>query len=160
MRSVKVLVFLAVVVLQAFSQDTAESQTECKFLDGKAISIALPDDTGRVARMTTNERLVTVKGISIPSGDYTISPVENPSKKWTLAIKSDADNRGLPPVPMSSHPTASPAQRFTVALRRTGASCTMSWTLKQSNVILSVEFAERNTDMPLLPRDLGGGPIK
>ena len=161
MSPVKVLLFLAVAVVGASAQDASESQTECKFLDGKAISIALPDDSGRVARMTTNERLVTVKGISIPSGDYTISPVENsPSKKWTLAIKSDAGNRDLPPVPMSSHATAAPAQRFAVALKRTGASCTMSWTLKQSNVILSVEFAERNTDMPLLPRDLGGGPIK
>ena len=160
MSPVTVLLFLAVAVLGAFAQDTSESQTECKFLDGKAISIALPDDSGRIARMTTNERLVTVKGISIPSGDYTISPVENPSKKWTLAIKSDAGNRDLPPVPMSSRATGSPVQHFTVALNRTGASCTMSWTLKESNVILSVEFGERNTDMPLLPRDLGGGPIK
>jgi hypothetical protein len=160
MSPVKLLLCLAAVVLQTFAQDASESQTECKFLDGKAISIALPDDSGRVARMTTNERLVTVKGISIPSGDYTISPVENPSKKWTLAIKSDAGNRDLPPVPMSSRATTSPAQRFTVAVKRTGASCTMTWTLKETNVILSVEFGERNTDLPLLPRNLGGRPIK
>jgi hypothetical protein len=110
--------------------------------------------------MTTNERLVTVKGINIPSGDYTISAVENPSKKWTLAIKSDAGNRDLPPVPMSSRVTTSTAQRLNVAVKRSGASCTMTWTLKETNVVLSVEFGERNTDLPLLPSDLGGRPIK
>jgi len=68
MSSVKVLLLPAVAVPGAFTQDTSESQTECKFLDDKAISIALPDDSGRVARMTTNERPVTVKRISIPSG--------------------------------------------------------------------------------------------
>ena len=160
MSSVKLLLFLAAVVLQTFAQDISESPTECKFLDGKAISIALPDGGGRVARMTTDERLVTVKGINIPSGDYTISPVENPSKKWTLAIKSDAGDRDLPPVPMSSRVTTSTAQRFNVAIKRTGASCIMTWTLKETNVILSVEFGERNTDLPLVPSDLGGRPIK
>jgi|HubBroStandDraft_4_1064222.scaffolds.fasta_scaffold219874_2 hypothetical protein len=160
MSHVKLLLCLAAAVLQTFAQDTSGSQTECKFLDGKAISIALPDDSGRFARMTTNERLVTVKGINIPSGDYTISPVESPSKKWTLAIKSDAGNRDLPPVPMSSRVTTSTAQRFNVAVKRTGASCTMTWTLKETNVILSAEFGERNTDLPLLPSDLAGRPIK
>ena len=160
MSPVKLLVCLAAVALQTFAQDASESQTECKFLDGKAISIALPDDSGRVARLTTNERLVTVKGINIPSGDYTISPVENPSKKWTLAIKSDAGNRDLPPVPMSSRVTTSTAQRFNIAVKRTGASCIMTWTLKDTNVVLLVEFGERNTDVPLVPSDLGARPIK
>lgn len=96
----------------------------------------------------TSEDLITVKGTNIPARGYTISIVSNPAE-WTLILNKATvyDSGELARVPMSVTKLSSPVENFTISFDHTGASCTMriSW----ENTRASLEFAERNTDLPL-----------
>jgi Protein of unknown function (DUF2911) len=97
----------------------------------------------------TSEDLVTVKGTNIPAGGYTILEVPYPAE-WTLIINKDTvyDSEELARVPMSVTKLSSSVENFTISFDHTGASCTLrvSW----ENTQASLEFAERNTDLPRL----------
>jgi len=75
MKAKTILPFVFFLTLRAVSQDvpTAQAQAQCKFSDGKKISVTYSFER-RDYRFATDESLVTVKGISVPAGDYTVSP--------------------------------------------------------------------------------------
>jgi hypothetical protein len=153
MRTKTILVFAMFLTLRVVAQDTPKSQTQCEFSDGKTIRIMYSSEPAGSARLSTDESLVTVKGIAVPAGDYIVLPARDSHDNWTLTIRKQSGKSGssqLPPVPMSATTAASPIDKFTVSFDSTGGSCTMLWGLKKSNALLSLEFTERNTDMPVL----------
>ena len=95
-----------------------------------------------------SEDLITVRATNIPASGYTISIVPNPAV-WTLILNKATvyDSGELARVPMSVTKLFSPVENFTISFDHTGASCTMriSW----ENIRASLEFAERNTALPL-----------
>jgi hypothetical protein len=102
-----------------------------------------------------NENLITVKGTSVPVGDYTIFTVPNPDK-WTLIINKHTGEDGMPykyeseelvRVPMSVRKLSSPVESFTISFDHTGGSCTMHMNWEHTQA--SLEFTERNTDLPV-----------
>ena len=154
MKAQTILIYAMFLTLQAAAQDTPKAQTQCNFPDGKTIRIMhVPEHVGSTD-LATDESLVTVKGISVRAGDYVVSPARDSHNNWTLTMKKKAAGKEgssqLPPVPMSATTPASPIQQFKVSFDQTGASCTMLWGMEKSNILLSLEFTERNTDMPVL----------
>ncbi len=147
------------------------AQAQCNFSDGKTITVdySSPRMRGRkifgnlvpygeIWRTGANEattfviaeNLVTVKGTSV----FT---VPNPDK-WTLIINKHTGEGGTPykyeseelaRVPMTVTKLSSPVENFTISFDHTGGSCTMrmSW----ENTQASVEFTEKNTDLPVAP---------
>jgi hypothetical protein len=152
------------------------AQARCEFADGKTITVnySSPRARGRkvfgelvpygevwrtganeATTFLTNENLTTVKGTNIPPGSYTVFTVPN-SNTWTLIINKRTGQWGIPysyeseelaRVPMSVTKLSSPVENFTISFDHIGGSCTMrmGWETTQA----SLEFVERNTDMPL-----------
>jgi hypothetical protein len=153
MRAKTILISAVFLTLRVAAQDTPKAQTQCNFPDGKTIRIMHVSEHVGSTDLATDESLVTVKGISVPAGDYVVSPTRDSHNNWTLTMRKKAGKEGssqLPPVPMSATTPASPIQQFKVSFDQTGASCTMLWGMGKSNILLSREFTERNTDMPVL----------
>jgi len=154
MKAKAILAFVFVLTLQAVSQDVSNPQTEaqCKFSDGKKIAVTYSSES-RKYRLATDENLVTVKGISVPAGDYTAVLRWEPVHGWDLIMKkqtkTDASS-DLPPLPMSAITSTLPAGNFRVSFEQTGGSCMMHGRSEKSNTLLSLEFAEKNTDLPVL----------
>jgi Protein of unknown function (DUF2911) len=103
--------------------------------------------TGTITFITDDD-LVTVKGTSIPSGGYALLVVPYPDA-WTLIFNKNtvSESGEVARVPMSVKKLSTPVEDLTISFDRTGGSCTMriSWENRQA----SLEFAERNTDLPL-----------
>jgi hypothetical protein len=153
MRAKTILISAMFLTLRAAAQDTPKLQTQCNFPDGKTIRITHVSEQLGSTDLALNESLVTVKGISVPAGDYVVSPAKDSHNNWSLTMRKKAGKEGsslLPPVPMSATTPAAPIEQFTVSFDQTGASCTMRWGIEKSNILLSLEFTERNTDMPVL----------
>ncbi|HJT69953.1 MAG TPA: DUF2911 domain-containing protein [Terriglobales bacterium] len=144
-------------------------QTQCKFSDGKTISIDYSSPRmkgrkifgdlvpyGQVWRTGANEATtfvtntgVTADGRDIPAGNYTIFTVPEQSK-WTLIVNKKTGEWGIPykyesdelaRIPMSVSKTSSPVENFTIAFDQGGSTCTMkiSWEETQA----SVQFTEK-----------------
>ena len=96
----------------------------------------------------TDDDLVTVKGTNIPAGSYTFLVVPNPDK-WILIINKNTvyESGELVRVPMSVKKLSAPVEDFTISFDRAGGSCTMR--IRWENTQASLEFAIRNTDLPL-----------
>ncbi len=152
------------------------AQAQCKFSDGKTITVAYssPRMRGRkifgnlvpygevwrtganeATKFVTSGTLITVKGTGIPAGDYTIFTVPNPDK-WTLIINKHTGEGGTPykyeseelaRVPMSVTKLSSPVENFTISFDHTGGSCLMH--MNWENTQASLEFTEKNTDLPV-----------
>ena len=154
------------------------AQAQCQFSDGKTITVDYSSPRmkgrkifgelvpfGQVWRTGANEAtsfvtsggLITAKATNIPAGSYTIFTVPN-SDQWTLIINKHTGESGadykyqseeLARVPMSVAKLPSAVENFTISFDHTGGSCTMraSW----ENTQASVEFTEKNTDMPVQP---------
>jgi hypothetical protein len=154
MRVKTTLISVMFLTLQAAAQDTPKAQSQCNFPDGKKIRVTPISERAGSTELATDESLVTVKGIGVPAGDYVVSPSKDSNNNWSLMMRNKAgkgSSSELPPVPMSATTTASPIEKLKVFFDQTGASCTMRWGIGKSNILLSLEFAERNTDMPVLP---------
>jgi len=153
------------------------AQAQCKFSGGKTITVdySSPRMRGRkifgelvpygevwrtganeATTFVTNENLLMVKGSNVPAGSYTIFTVPD-RDKWTLIINKHTGESGTPykyeseelaRLPMSVTRLSSPVENFTISFDHTGGSCTMrmSW----ENTQASVEFAEMNTDLPVI----------
>ena len=138
-------------ILRVSAQDAAKAPTHCRFADGKTINVTYSDHVG-TTRLATDESLVTVNGISVPSGNYVISASKDSRNNWSLRMKKVSGSKNgpsqLPPVPMSINTSASPI--VGVSFDQTGGSCTMLWAVENSSVLLSVEFTQRNADIPVL----------
>lgn len=88
----------------------------------------------------------------MPSGDYAVSAAKDQDNNWTLRMRKQILKTGdwvLPPLPMSVATKALPVGSVPVVFDRTGGSCMMYWRQKDSNSLLSLEFARENTDMPV-----------
>jgi len=152
------------------------AHAQCEFSDGKTITVDYSSPRmkdrkifgelvpyGEVWRtganeattFVTNESLITAKGTNIPAGSYTIFTVPN-SDQWTLIINKHTGESGTPykyeseelaRVPMSVTKLPSALENFTISFDHTGGSCMMrvAW----ENTQASVEFSEKNTDMPV-----------
>ena len=146
MKPKTLLVLATFLTLRAVAQDSLKS--ECKFSDGKTIRVMRSSDPARAVRFSTDGSLVTVKGVSVPAGDYIALPAWDSHNNWTLRMKGNGKEQLLP-VPMSATTPTRPNDK-SISFDSTGASCTLHWRLGKSNILLSLEFAEKNTDMPLL----------
>ena len=154
------------------------AQAQCKFSDGKTITVdySSPRAKGRkifgelvpygqvwrtganeATTFVVNENLVAAKGTNIPAGSYTIFTVPT-ADKWTLIISKHTGEWGIPykyeseevaRVPMSVSKTAAPVENFTISFDQTRGGCTMQ--LSWENTQASVEFTEKNTDVPVKP---------
>ena len=154
------------------------AQAQCKFSGGKTITVdySSPRMRGRkvfgelvpygqvwrtganeATTFVTDENLITVNGTKIPAGSYTIFTVPN-RDKWTVIVNKTTNEWGIPykyeseelvRVPMSVTTLPSPVENFTISFDQTGGSCAMrmSW----ENTQASVEFTEKNTDVPTAP---------
>jgi len=153
MRAKTILILAMFLTFRAAAQDTPKAQTQCRFPDGKTIRIKNFSERVGSTQLATDESLVTVKGMSVPAGDYIVLPARDSHNNWTLTMRKKTGKRGssqLPPVPMSATTPSSPIENFTVSFDQTGASCTMHWEMEKSYILLSLEYTERNTDMPVL----------
>lgn len=154
MKAKTILAFVFFFTLRAASQDVPEPQTQaqCNFSDGKKITVTY-SSSSKNYRLATDESLVTVKGINVPAGDYTVVPAWDSHNKWTFRMKKQTEKGQsweLPPVPMSATTSNLPVGNFAVSFDQTGGSCMMHWGSEKSNILLSLEFTEKNTDLPVL----------
>jgi hypothetical protein len=154
------------------------AQAQCKFSDGKTITVdySSPRAKGRkifgglvpygevwrtgandATTFVVNENLAAAKGTNVPAGSYTIFTVPT-ADKWTLIISKHTGEWGIPykyeseelaRVPMSVSKTPAPVENFTISFDQTGGGCTMQ--LSWENTQASVEFTEKNADVPVKP---------
>ena len=141
--------------LQGASQDTPKPQTQaqCKFADGKKVTVTYSSEHGNY-QLSTEENLITVKGIHVPAGDYTIVRAGDRENQYNLIMRrqtSTGRSWDLPRLPLSASTSDSPVGNFAVSFDQTGGSCVMHWRSEKSNLLLSLEFAEKNTDLPVIP---------
>ena len=104
--------------------------------------------------LVTNENLFAAK-TNIPAGSYTIFTLPT-ADKWTLIISKHTGEWGVPykyeseelaRVPMTVSKTSAPVENFTISFDQTGGGCTMQ--LSWKNTQASVEFTEKNADVPM-----------
>ena len=162
MTKTVVLVSLLCLALPLVSQEVSkpQTQTQCKFSDGSIIAVThiFKSETYELA---TDDDLLTVRGMSVPAGHYAVLPTKDSrNDRWTLTMRNKnakGESRELPPVPMSvvqsvqlkRNEAFPPMSSFTVSFEQTGGSCMMHWRSDKPNVVLSLEFTKKNTDMPL-----------
>jgi len=102
----------------------------------------------RSYRLSTNEPVITV-GVTVPAGDYTLV------RGWErgghfLMLERDGHFLRLQKEPGAS--TLSLQQKKdAVSFISTGRSCTMQLASEKSNTLFSLEFTEKNTDLPVVP---------
>jgi hypothetical protein len=140
-----------------------QMQAQCKFSDGKAITVDYSTRHVKVhvplfgdgwqtvfndIKFVTDESLVTVKRLSVPAGDYTIAvPERSPMVFPILFMKRHTG--GEFSMPMSVTKLASPAENSAISFEHTGGSCMMQVSEKNWSTQFSVEFRERNADLPV-----------
>jgi hypothetical protein len=144
--------FLAV---RAAAQNLPKRPTlaQCKFSDGATITVAYSPERTKALRMATDGALITINGISVPVGEYAVFPTKDSHHNWTLTMRKPTDSSetsSLAPLPMSVTTSRLRGRNFPVSFDQTGGSCMMYWSREKSDVLLSLEFTERNADLPLL----------
>lgn len=154
MRTKTVLAFALFLAVRTASQEVPQPprQAQCKFSDGITIAVRYASER-RNYLLATDGSLVTVGGVTVPAGDYTVLPARNSDNNWTFTMKKQIRKDGywlLPPFPMSVATTTLPIGSFAVSFDHTGGSCMMHWSWQKSNTLLSLEFTERNADLPVL----------
>jgi len=179
--AVTALIGTAVAVAQQDTPSQRPSppaQAQCKFSDGKSITVdySSPRAKGRkifgglvpygevwrtgandATTFVVDENLAAAKGTNVPAGSYTIFTVPT-ADKWTLIISKHTGEWGIPykyeseelaRVPMAVSKTSAPVENFTISFDQTGGGCTMQ--LSWENTQASVEFTEKNADVPVKP---------
>jgi hypothetical protein len=148
------LVFLA---MGAASQDGVQSpaHAQCRFSDGTSIVVSdfhFLFEHQRF-RLSTNGPLLTTHGISVPAGDYDAYFEKNSHQHWTLTMRKPFGREGLLfmlSLPMSVTSFALSIESPEISFDQTGGSCMMIWNHKKSDAVLSLEFTQKNADMPVL----------
>ena len=158
-----VLAFLVCLTPRVFPQEPgkAQAQAQCKFSDGNTLRVTQIAER-KTYQLATDEPVLTVTGISVPAGHYAVLPVKDPRNgSWTLKMRSEVakgESGELAPVPMSVvrsvglrqlEPSAPSEGGFTVSFNQTGGSCMMHWRSDKPDMVLSVEFTEKNADLPV-----------
>jgi hypothetical protein len=145
-------------------------QARCKFFDGKVITVdyssrhvendnlsfQLPwlptakwTTAFNVIRFMTDETLITSKGINVPAGDYTIFLPQNTYPRVFLYLILRTRDGGESRVPLSFTYLTSPAERPEISFEHKGGSCVMQVNVKNWKQQGSVEFTEKNADLPV-----------
>jgi hypothetical protein len=148
-----ILAFGCFLTIQAVSQDTSKPQTQaqCQFSDGKKITVSYSSELSHY-QLVTDGNLVTIKGVPVPAGDYiVVRRLESPNH-WDLIMRNaeKGQSSDLPPLPMSVTTFTSPVGNVRISFDQTGGSCMLHWASEKSNMLLSLEFTEKNTDLPVL----------
>src|SRR5437016_3741587 len=88
MTAKTILAFLFLLTLRTAAQEAPEPQrqAQCNFSDGRTITVTYSSER-REYRLATDEDLVTVKGIGVPSGDYSVFPAKDSHNNWTLRMR-------------------------------------------------------------------------
>ena len=152
MRPQAILAFALFLTVRAAAQEVPKPsrQAQCRFSDGSAITVTYSYER-RGYLFVTDGSLVTVKGVQVPVGDYTIFPAKESDNDWALKMKKTIMGRGtwvLPPLSMSFATPASPVGDFPISFDQTGGSCMMYWSQKKPDTVLSLEFTKENADRP------------
>jgi Protein of unknown function (DUF2911) len=155
MKAKAMLALTLFLAVRAASEDLPKRQTQaqCKFADGATITVTYSSDRTRALKLATDETLITVKGINVPVGEYTVFSAKDSHNNWTLTMRKQtagSETSTLPPLPMSVTTSRLRVGNFPVSFDQTGGSCMMHWSQEKSDTLLSLEFAERNTDLPAL----------
>jgi len=144
------LMFLA---MGAASQDAMPlpAFAQCKFSDGTSIDVSYLLNHQRY-RLSTSGPLLTTHGTSVPAGDYTVYLEKDSHQHWTLKMTKPIGRKGLFVLlsPMSVTSFALPVESPEISFDHTGGSCMMIWNHKESDTVLSLEFTQKNADMPVL----------
>jgi hypothetical protein len=156
MTSKMILALVCFFTSPAITQESPKHQKEaqCKFSDGKTITIMYSSERVPTATLATNEELVTVKGTKIPAGDYSIGPEKDSHNIWLLNVRKrigKSESLDFVSLPLLVKQPTFPIGTFNISFDHTGGSCMMHWDSEISNVRLSLEFTEMNTDVPLIP---------
>jgi hypothetical protein len=156
MRTKTILAFALFWAVRTASQEMLQPprQAQCKFSDGSTITVRYSYER-RSYVLATDGSLVKVGLVSVPPGDYVVSPARGSHDDWTFTMKKQISRNSywlLPPFPMSVTTSTStlPIGSFTVSFDQTGGSCMMYWSQKNSDTLLSMEFTEKNADLPVL----------
>jgi hypothetical protein len=156
MNAKAMLALTLFLTIRAASEDSAKRQTQaqCKFSDGVTITVTYSSDRTSALKLETDGPLITVKGIDVPIGEYIVMPARDSQNDWTLTMKkqtaSGETKVALPSLPMSVTTSKLRVGNFPVSFDQSGGSCMMHWSQDKSNILLSLEFAERNTDLPTI----------
>src|SRR6266446_235000 len=94
MRAKTILILAMFLTFRAAAQDTPKAQTQCRFPDGKTIRIKNFSERVGSTQLATDESLVTVKGMSVPAGDYIVLPARDSHNNWTLTMRKKTGKRG------------------------------------------------------------------
>jgi len=137
------------------SQGALQRRTlaQCKFADGAMITVTYSSERTKALRMATDGALITIKGISVPVGEYTLSPSKDPQDNWTLTMRKETrsgEASALPPLPMTVATSTPRVGNFPVSFEQSGGSCMMHWSQEKSDLLLSLEFTEMNADLWLM----------
>lgn len=153
MKATTVLVSVFLLSLQASAQDVVQPQTsaQCKFSDGTKVTVTYSPER-RSYRLSTNEALITARGITVPAGDYTVVPGWERDGHFLILQKAAGtrESSQLPGLPMSASTLSMPQKKDAVSFVSTGGSCTMQLASENSSTLLSLEFTEKNTDLPVM----------
>jgi hypothetical protein len=154
MNAKTILALALFLAVRTAAQDVPKRQTQaqCRFADGETITLTHSSGRTKAFRFQTDGTLVTINGIRVPEGEYTISPAKDSLNNWTLAMKQigSAETSALPPLPMSVTTSTSHMGNFPVSFDQTGGSCMMYWRQEKSDILLSLEFTEKNADLRLI----------
>jgi len=154
MNAKAILALALFLAIRTAAQDVPkrQSQAQCRFADGETITLTRSSGRTRAIRFVTDGTLVTINGISVPEGEYTVSPARDSLNNWTLTVKQlgSTETSALPPLPMSATASSLHIGNFPVSFDQTGGSCMMHWSQEKSDILLSLEFTEKNADLPVL----------
>jgi hypothetical protein len=144
---------LILFAMGAASQDVAQSPTraQCTFSDGTSIAVTYLLGHQRY-RLSANGPLLTTHGMRVPAGDYTAHLEKDSHQHWTLKMMKPLWNGNgwfilSPPMSVT---TSAPIEDPEVSFDHTGGSCMMRLSQKKSDTVLSLEFTQKNADMPVL----------
>ncbi len=154
MRNSAVLVLLLTSIIRVPAQEVPVPTilAECRFSDPHKISVRYSSDDRRYL-LSTDESLVSVGGLTVPKGEYLIFPSKDSRDHWILRMEKQGrteSHRALPPLPMSVTRFPIANGDSTIWFDQTGGSCVMHWVQKKFEVELSLEFSDRNSDLPVL----------
>ena len=155
MRPKTIFALALFLTVQTAAQDVPKrsTQAQCKFSSGETITVMYFSERPKTFRLMTDGSLVTIRGLDVPAGEYTVFPARDAQNNWTLTMRQTEKGEAwaLPPLPMSvKTATISTGGGFPVSFDQTGGSCMMHWRPEKPHVSLSLEFAVRNTDLPIL----------
>lgn len=153
MKATILLASVFLLSLQAGAQVVVKPQTsaQCKFSDSTKITVTYSPER-RSYRLSTNEVLITARGVTVPAGDYTVVPGWERDGHFLILQKATEtrESSQLPRIPMSVSTLSMAQKKDAVSFVSTGGSCTMQLASEKSSTLVSVEFTEKNTDLPVM----------